>query len=121
MSQPVTRSLYRYLVRLHPAAFRREFAEEMLWIFDQASARGTTAPLFADALSSLARQWVLRAPWGKLPSGDAIPVPVGSGSFAWEHIALPETPLSASRILQGSAVAIAFMALLSFAAFQIGR
>jgi CubicO group peptidase (beta-lactamase class C family) len=118
MSQPVARNLYRFLVRLHPAAFRREFADEMLWIFDETSARGTTAPLFADALSSLARQWVLRAPWGKLPTGDAIPVPVGSGTFAWEHIGLPETPLSASRILQGSAVAIAFMALLSFAAFR---
>lgn len=35
MSQPVAGNLYRCLVRLHPAAFRREFANEMLWIFEE--------------------------------------------------------------------------------------
>ena len=31
------RTLYRYLVHLHPPAFRREFAAEMIWIFDEAA------------------------------------------------------------------------------------
>jgi len=118
MSQPVTRNLYRVLLRLHPAAFRREFADEMLWIFDETSVRGRTAPLFADALASLARQWVLRSPWGKLPAVEPVPVSTGSGTFAWEHIALPEKPLPASRIFQGAWLALLFMAALSYAAFQ---
>jgi Beta-lactamase class C and other penicillin binding proteins len=118
MTQPVVRDLYRCLVRLHPAAFRREFASEMLWIFDETSARGSTVSLFADALASLARQWLLRPLWQKLPARGAIPASADSGTFAWEHIGIPEASLSASRILQGSAVAFAFMALLSFAAFR---
>jgi CubicO group peptidase (beta-lactamase class C family) len=118
MNPPVIRHLYRCLVQLHPAEFRREFADEMLWIFDETSARGSTGALFTDALVSLARQWILRKPLEKLPASDAVPVSAGAGSFAWEHIALPETSLSASRVIQGSVVAIAFMTLLSFAAFR---
>ena len=51
----MTRALYRWLLWLHPPAFRREFAGEMLWIFEEASAEGV-APLFADGLLSLLRQ-----------------------------------------------------------------
>ena len=49
--------LYRTLVRAHPEAFREQFGEEMVWIFEE-----TRQPaLFYDALLSLARQWVLRS------------------------------------------------------------
>jgi hypothetical protein len=59
----MTRTLYRGLLWLHPPAFRREFAGEMLWIFEEAAAGGV-APLFADGLLSLLRQWLLRSgPW----------------------------------------------------------
>jgi hypothetical protein len=59
----MTRVLYRWLLWLHPPAFRREFAGEMLWIFEEAAPDGV-APLFADGLLSLLRQWLLRsAPW----------------------------------------------------------
>src|SRR5580700_5779910 len=59
----MTRALYRCLLWLHPPAFRREFAGEMLWIFEEAAPEGV-APLFADGLLSLLRQWLLRsAPW----------------------------------------------------------
>jgi len=59
----MTRNLYRWLLWLHPPAFRREFAGEMLWIFEEAAAEGV-APLFADGLISLLRQWLLRSgPW----------------------------------------------------------
>jgi hypothetical protein len=119
MGEPVARSLYRWLLRIHPPAFRREFADEMLWIFDQVSARQSTLPLFADAATSLARQWVLRGDWRKLPAGDAVPV-AAVGSFAWEHIRVAEAPLPVSRVLQGSAVAVVFMAALAFAAFRPG-
>ena len=56
----MTRVLYRCLVRLHPSTFRQEFAGEMLWIFDEASAAHGVTHLFADGFVSLARQWLIR-------------------------------------------------------------
>ena len=58
----MTRSLYRSLLWLHPPAFRRQFAGEMLWIFDEAAAAEGAARLIADGIVSLLRQWVLG--WG---------------------------------------------------------
>jgi len=117
MSQRAARHFYCCLLRLHPDAFRQEFADEMLWIFDQASAKGTVAPLFADALTSIARQWILRMTWGKLPAAaEPISASAGFGTFAWKNVALPDSALPASRVLQGAAVAIAFGTVLSFAA-----
>jgi hypothetical protein len=42
---------------MHPQAFRREFADEMLCIYEEAG----SASFFADALVSLTRQWLLRS------------------------------------------------------------
>ncbi len=54
------RVLYIYLLCLHPPFFRRRFAEEMLWIFDQGTGTRRAAGLIADAVLSLTRQWMLR-------------------------------------------------------------
>jgi hypothetical protein len=54
------RRFYAGLLRLHPSRFRQCYGEEMLWIFDQAAAKGRVASLFADAVFSLWRQWTLR-------------------------------------------------------------
>jgi len=62
------RWFYAGLLRLHPARFRQRYGEEMLWIFDQAAARGRVAPLFADALLSLLRQWALRPEFWHQPA-----------------------------------------------------
>lgn len=70
----MSRILYRSILWLHPPAFRREFAGEMLWIFDETRGVGAVWMLFADALVSLARQWVLRAGAWKL-------VAAGAGGF----------------------------------------
>ena len=52
------RFLYVCLLRLHPRHFRQRFADEVLWIFDQATeSRGR---LMTDAVVSLWRQWALR-------------------------------------------------------------
>jgi hypothetical protein len=52
------RAMYRAVLFLHPPEFREQFGDEMLWIFDETSAdRANTAPLFADGLLSVARQW----------------------------------------------------------------
>src|ERR1700720_2549024 len=55
------RLLYLRLIRLHPLCFRQRVGEEMLEIFEEISARGNVATLFADAFVSLLRQWVLRS------------------------------------------------------------
>ena len=52
--------LYRGLIWLHPPSFRRQFAPEMLWIFDEAAASGAMMGMFTDGLISVARQWFLR-------------------------------------------------------------
>jgi hypothetical protein len=57
----MTRILYRFLLNLHPREFREEFAEEMLWIFDEAGQSLGVLSLFADALESLWRQWLVRS------------------------------------------------------------
>jgi uncharacterized membrane protein len=62
----VTRALYRCLLWMHPPFFRREFAGEMLWIFDESAPAGSVGPLFADGLASLARQWFLRSGYWKI-------------------------------------------------------
>lgn len=53
------RSLYRSLLWLHPPAFRRQFAGEMLWIFDEATPAEGSARLILDGVVSLLRQWVI--------------------------------------------------------------
>jgi hypothetical protein len=62
------RVLYRATVWLHPPAFRREFGAEMLWIYDQAASPGAVTLLFLDGLVSLARQWLLRSGYWKIPA-----------------------------------------------------
>jgi hypothetical protein len=53
------RRLYIQLIRLHPALFRCRFGDEMLDDFDCAPNRARLRYL-ADAVASLARQWLLR-------------------------------------------------------------
>lgn len=60
------RALYYCMVRLHPPVFRREFALEMLWIYDQAAPSQNVGPLFLDGAVSLVRQWLLRSGYWKI-------------------------------------------------------
>jgi len=57
----MTRLLYRFALWLHPPSFRRHFGDQMLCVFDEAAPATGAWPLFADALISLARQWLLRS------------------------------------------------------------
>ena len=64
------RLLYRILLWLHPPAFRRQFADEMLWIFDETAGAAALWMLLGDALISLARQWLFRSgAWKLLAAG----------------------------------------------------
>lgn len=84
------RFLYRLLLYLHPPAFRREFAEEMLWIFDETAGGAPQALLFSDALVSLTRQWLLRSgAWKLLVAGAGGLVQItagGLGFFLFRHL-----------------------------------
>lgn len=55
------RLAYRVLLRMHPHAFRCEFGDEMLWIFDEESRRGHALPLLMDGLRSATVQRIARA------------------------------------------------------------
>jgi hypothetical protein len=52
------RAAYRMLLALHPPAFRREFAGEMLWVFDEAAGDGQASGFCLDVARSLLRQWL---------------------------------------------------------------
>jgi hypothetical protein len=54
------RSLYRYLLHLHPPRFRDRFEDEMLLVFDAAVTRKRKLWLLSDGFASLLRQWALR-------------------------------------------------------------
>jgi hypothetical protein len=69
------RTLYIWLLHLHPASFKHRFGDEMLDIFDECAAEGPVGRLFVDGLVSLLRQWVLR-PEVKRPVAAAGDVPL---------------------------------------------
>ena len=79
----MSRLLYRCLLWLHPPSFRQQFAEEMLWIFDEES-KQALAWRFADCLISLARQWLVRSGLWKL-----LPAAVGGLLTLAAGLALP--------------------------------
>jgi hypothetical protein len=56
----VKRLLYQALLYAHPPVFRRRFASEMQWIFDQTTPIGQQFNLILDAFVSLQRQWIVR-------------------------------------------------------------
>ena len=80
----MTRIFYRWLVCLHPPAFRLRFEPELLWIFDESVDASGAAPLLYDAAISLLRQWLLRSGMWKWVVGSiagALPLLIGFGSF----------------------------------------
>jgi hypothetical protein len=78
------RILYRALLWLHPPAFRRAFASEMLWIYDQTAERAAVWLLLLDAALSLTRQWLLRSgAWKWLAAGAGGLAQITLGGFGW--------------------------------------
>ena len=78
------RSLYRLLLSLHPPAFRGEFADQMLLIFDEARESEGVLMLFVDGLASLLRQWLVRQESWQVAvaiGGALLQVTVGGAGF----------------------------------------
>lgn len=67
------RACYSFLLRLHPAFFRREYQKEMLAIFDEVAASESVTRLFTDVTVSLFRQWILRPEFRRIPDNEAVP------------------------------------------------
>jgi hypothetical protein len=99
------RFFYAFLLRMHPARFRRRFSQEMLWIFDQAAPQGRTAPLFGDALLSLWRQWTLRPQFLQQPATINRAATDGLPSF---YLGAGDTPRTSALIHGGLLSLIAF-------------
>lgn len=54
--RPLLRTAYRAILHLHPQAFRAEFGEEMLWIFEEESRTGAVPRLLLDGMRSIVVQ-----------------------------------------------------------------
>jgi hypothetical protein len=54
--RPLLRTAYLVILHLHPQAFRAEFGDEMLWIFDEESRHGAAARLIVDGVRSIVVQ-----------------------------------------------------------------
>lgn len=74
------RWLYIQLIWLHPAPFRWRFGDDMLDDFDRAPLRGRPQ-YFADAVASLARQWLLRPEFRRLDGQTAALAAAGAPLF----------------------------------------
>jgi hypothetical protein len=108
------RTCYRCLLWLHPPVFRREYAGEMLWIFDQSAESQGAATLFVDGLGSLARQWLLRSGWWKIALALSLAVlQIVFGGFATmifghRHLVEPAqdpSVVNMAEFVQGGAIA----------------
>jgi uncharacterized membrane protein len=83
----MTRTLYRWLVCLHPPAFRLRFKQDFLWIFDESRSGSGAAALLYDVVISLLRQWLVRSGMWKWVLGGiagVLPVVIGFGSFLFQ-------------------------------------
>jgi hypothetical protein len=87
------RFLYALLISLHPPSFRELFAQEMLWIFDEAVNSWGAGSLLRDAILSLLRQWLIRSElWKWFVAGIAgvVPLLIAFGSFLpWDRAVHP--------------------------------
>ena len=110
---PMLRALYVTLLRLHPSFFRKQFGEEMLWIYDQTASARRAWVLLGDAVRSLATQWMFRSEFeepNRLAASDRVPVFYTAGSD------MPPP----SALVNGLAGSVALFALAGFALAHSG-
>src|SRR4029077_1214051 len=106
------RFIYQGLLRLHPPAFRKRFAEEMQSIFEQVTDMSARVKLLADGFLSLLRQWSLRPEfWQEFASGGEHAAPDGIPSFYTLDPFRPRT----TAVVHGLILTMAFFCLTCFA------
>src|SRR6266481_3315625 len=123
MAHPMFRSLYRLLLYLHPPLFRKRFAEEMLWIFDEAAETQGVLRLFADAFVSLLREWVVRPESLHTPLAAAVSAqPAGASAFfGWRHFEVAQYSLPLYRWMQGGGMSLGLLSAVWLMAGISGR
>ncbi len=121
------RWLYRILILLHPPAFRKQFGDEMLWIFDQSRSEPGQS-LVGDAMVSVLRQWVVRRAIWIYPTAAAIASLIFSfcSTLARIRPALPahsEDLGEMMLVLSASAIVVALSLTILFSVvwFRISR
>ncbi len=103
----MTRTLYRYLLALHPRPFRQQFAGEMLWIFEESLAAEGAASLLADGTLSLLRQWLLRSgAWKIALAVLGAMLQITAGGFG-RFLFVTQRPLSQAALTKESLLGIA--------------
>jgi len=123
MTQTMCRTLYQWLLKLHPAAFQERFAEEMLWIFDEAVETQGVRGLLADALVSVGRQWILRPESWQMPVVAPAQTMAGRpvAMFSWERSELGEHRLPFYRWMQGGVFSLGLLCAVWLTAGVRGR
>ena len=109
---------YIWLLRLHPAPFRRRFGREMLAIFEDVAAGQSVWALYIDAIASLFRQWVLRPEFRS--GGDDIAAPAlitDVPAFAM----IDSYKLRPAALLNGSLLSIALLCTVAMVIDRPGK
>ena len=113
MIMPVYLALYRFLLRVHPRAFRERFADEMMATFEEAATNQSVFALFADCFISVTRQWLLRPNSWRVPvTESALAASAHLPPFAWERINVSGSGLPATRWMQGTVISLSLFSSL---------
>jgi hypothetical protein len=115
------RRAYVWILRLHPRSFRKDFADEMLLIFDELAAsaarpRLAEIKLLGDGIVSFIRQRALRPEFQRTaavaaptpPLSDGVPVFYVIGSFKPRPTALAQGLILSIAVLGAALLAIRF-------------
>lgn len=106
------RFAYNWILRLHPRRFRRCFADEMLWIFDQSQGIPGTVKLLQDGFFSLARQWTLRSEYWEEGEDSASTPPLSLDGIPLFHSLESPKPRAAALLQGGVFSIVAFYVIL---------
>lgn len=100
------RSLYKWLLQMHPKSFRERFGEEMLCTFDDGRATEGALRLMLDGFVSLLRQWVF------CPRMQSAALPVteeGRQMFAPLTFPRRSLQLEMVRLIMGGIISLALL------------
>ena len=114
------RRIYSALLRLHPAAFRRQFGRDMARDCEDAIRDRGFAVLIGDAFLSLARQWKSRALAG--PETETEPAVAGHPFLSGQYIVVTHgSSLTAFDLVSASALSILLLLTIGYAASMPNR